>query len=372
MLPEQRRQQKAKKLQVNALIVVDKSLQDRVVNSNQFVREFFPIVNYLLESVRIWINISDILLEDNRSFGFIEPLDEKHGTPTLNRPTPALLWEMQKRDQNFDIVLMLTGLDICEKTESSDRPFSCSLAGMAAGSQLVRMSRFWRKHVCTNRAAVVEVQNINDTFAKWSSVVAAAHEVVHLIGNTRHDGDADDFGGGPGGQDCSEKNEYLMAPSVGFDQLYRICKKQELWSGCTLQQIEHFTANWSNFCPGTFFVHEYVLYGCFIALVLDLAFLGVVIYNWRKRRSYNIKKAMEMDSKSSWRKRRSYNIKKALEMESMLPKEMVTGLSYIRDPSDCASSSSSSTSTLSSSSSSSSSSISSSLSSFSSSPSLVI
>ena len=93
-----------------------------------------------------------------------------------------------------------------------------------------------------------------------------------------------------------------MAPSSSFSHLYRICKNQELWSRCTIKQVERFTSNWDNVCPKSsavnetsttktwdehiFLWREYILFGCFIAIVLDLAYCGVLVYNWKKRGTY--------------------------------------------------------------------------------------
>ena len=64
-----------KSLQVNTLVVIDRALENMLFESTQFVKDFFPLVNHLLGSIRIEINITDILLEDSRRFGFIAPLD---------------------------------------------------------------------------------------------------------------------------------------------------------------------------------------------------------------------------------------------------------------------------------------------------------
>ena len=81
-----------KALQVTALVVVDEALDKMVANSTQFVKEFVPLANHILGSVGIELSISDILLESSeRSFGLIQPLDEKHGLAKLSKPS-----ELQK------------------------------------------------------------------------------------------------------------------------------------------------------------------------------------------------------------------------------------------------------------------------------------
>ena len=51
-----------KTLPVNALVIVDQALDNMLVNSRQFVEDFFPLVNHILGSVGIKIRISDVLL----------------------------------------------------------------------------------------------------------------------------------------------------------------------------------------------------------------------------------------------------------------------------------------------------------------------
>ena len=109
-----------------------------------------------------------------------------------------------------------------------------------------------------------------------------------------------------------------MAP-IGHPQLYRyrVCKNQELWSRCTKKQVEHFTSNWDNVCPSRSTVNEpqsavnessapksweYILCGCFIAILLVFAYSGVVVYTWKKRGSYKLSEDKD--------------------------KEMITGVSY--------------------------------------------
>ena len=193
-------------LTVNAIVVVDKTLDHLVVNSSHFIREFFPLVNHLLGSVRIEIKIIDILLESS----FIEPLDEKHGLKNWQLSS-AFLWAVQKRKLDYDVVLMMSGLNICEGTGSYNLPFSCNVAGSA--QQYVLDWPFYRKHSCAQKHAIIEVLNTNDTVSKWLTAAVAAHEIVHLIGSTQHDGQDDYYGGGPGGKGCRGEAGHIMAPT---------------------------------------------------------------------------------------------------------------------------------------------------------------
>ena len=104
-------------LPVYALVVVDKALDSMVANSSQFVKEFFPLVNHLLRPIRIEIKISDIVGEFTENFAFLEPLDEQDGLHNLHKPSAAF-WEAQTRDLSHDIVLVMSGLNICLVTGS--------------------------------------------------------------------------------------------------------------------------------------------------------------------------------------------------------------------------------------------------------------
>ena len=149
---------------------------------------------------------------------------------------------------------------------------------------------FFRTHDCTYKTAMVEVLNLTDTVSKWRTAVTAAHEVVHLIGTTTHDGDGVWWGGGPGSQSCSAAKQYVMAPGTSVFQLYRLCQDYDLWSPCTIQQVEFFTSNWTRFCPGSFFTfHENPLTG--LLLIPLTAFAALVCY--KRIRACNSKKSLE-------------------------------------------------------------------------------
>ena len=305
---EQKRKMEQKKtvipqnpLQVNAVVVVDNALDNMVANSTQFVTEFFPLVNHLLGSIGIEIRITDILLESpERRFGLIHPLDDKHGLKDLYNPSAALQWEVEKRELNPDVVLMLSGLDICQRIDSADQTFTksydgkpkksfdCSVLGSAG--QPVSSWPFYREHNCAYRVAVIEVEKPEDRISRWLTAIVAAHEVVHLIGSTSHDGE-DDQGGGPGGQDCTEENKHIMAPTRDVASLYRMCKAYEPWSECTIRQVEFYTANWTRFCPGSFFTHrENPLYAL---LILPSAAILALVFFCFKKRSRRVKKLLE-------------------------------------------------------------------------------
>ena len=234
-----------KALQVNALVVVDEALDKMGANSTQFVKEFVPLANHILGSVGIEIRISDILLESSeRNFGLIQPLDDKHGLAKLSNPSAAFLWDIQKRELKYDIVLMLSGLDVCEPTDRVDKPFKCSILGIAHRSVDNRWP-FFRRHLCSDKPAIVEVPKPKDRHARWLAAITTAHEVVPLIGTTSHDGENDYYGGGPGGEGCQGFNQHIMAPERDIEALYRVCKDYEPWSKCTIKQVQFFTAHWT-------------------------------------------------------------------------------------------------------------------------------
>ena len=173
------------------------------------------------------------------------PLDETHGLNNMNRPSQAFLWEVQKRGVEYDVVLVMSGLDICNRAGSYDQPLSCS--PVAVAQNLVSRWPFFREHSCTHKTALIEVANPNETVSMWLTAVATAHEIVHLIGTTQHDGEDDYYGRGPGGHNCRGENGHIMS----HGSLYRLCKDYEPWSECTIEQVKFYTADWTIFCPGT-------------------------------------------------------------------------------------------------------------------------
>ena len=294
---EQKKKPKKKKivipqnpLQVNALVVVDKALDNMVANSTKFVQDFFPLVNHVLRSVGLEIRIKDILAEGSeRSFGLIQPLDNKQGLAQVYKPSQAFQWEVQKTEHNHDVILMLSGLDICDRTDSADQPFSCSLLGIAG--PVVTAWPFFRRHDCGYKTAIIEVPKPEDRIGRWSSAIVTAHEVVHLIGRTNHDGEKNYLGGGPAGESCKGFNHHIMSPDRDMTELYRVCMDLELWSKCTMGQVKFYTANWTQFCPGSFFtLHENPLYAL---LILPLADILALVYFCYKKRSRRMKKLLE-------------------------------------------------------------------------------
>ena len=115
--------------------------------------------------------------------------------------------------------------------------------------------------------------------------------MVHLIGRTIHDGEEDYLGGGPGGGGCKGFHHHIMSLERDMTDLYRMCKETELWSKCTIQQVKFYTADWTRFCPGSFFTHhEDPLYGL---LILPVAAAIALAYYCYKKRSRKVKKLLE-------------------------------------------------------------------------------
>ena len=91
-----------------------------------------------------------------------------------------------------------------------------------------------------------------------------------------------------------------MGPNRDITSLYRMCKDYEPWSECTLQQIEFYTANWTRFCPGSFYTyHENPLYWLLV-LIPATAFLATAAFahHCYKKRSQKMKKLIEDESES--------------------------------------------------------------------------
>ena len=159
------------------------------------------------------------------------------------------LLKIFRKSENFpkiqyDIVLMLSSLDVCNPTDRVDQPFKCSILEIAHRS-VDNWWPFFRRHLCSDNRVIVEVPKPKDRLARWLAAITAAHEVVHLIGTTSHDGEKDHYGGGPGGEGCLGFNQHIMAPERDMEALYRVCKDYEPWSKCTIKQVQFFTAHWT-------------------------------------------------------------------------------------------------------------------------------
>ena len=68
------------------------------------------LVNHLVESIRIKIEISEILVESTQGhYGFIEAVHEEHGMIALNNPSSSFMREVKEKEIDYDIVLILSG-----------------------------------------------------------------------------------------------------------------------------------------------------------------------------------------------------------------------------------------------------------------------
>ena len=71
-----------------------------------------------------------------------------------------------------------------------------------------------------------------------------------------------------------------------------MCQDYDLWSPCTIKQVEFFTSKWTRFCPGSFFTyHENPL--VIGLLLLSFVALVALIYYCRRKRSCKTKKLLE-------------------------------------------------------------------------------
>ena len=83
----------------------------------------------------------------------------------------------------------------------------------------------------------------------------------------------------------------MMAPGATIYQLFRLCQDHELWSPCSIRQVEFFTGNWTRFCLGTFFTyHENPLMAL---LALPLAAVAALVYYYKRKRSCKVKKLLK-------------------------------------------------------------------------------
>lgn len=116
---------------------------------------------------------------------------------------------------NPDVVILLTGRDMCTST---GRSIDKLIAGIA-----------YVGGVCKER----NVGIAEDIGGSYSGVLETSHEIGHLLG-AAHDGSGPELGipGHPGSYSCPEKQGYLMSYHDGGQKRYRL-------SNCSQNQIEH-------------------------------------------------------------------------------------------------------------------------------------
>ena len=83
-----------------------------------------------------------------------------------------------------------------------------------------------------------------------------------------------------------------MAPYTSFYQMYRMCQDYDLWSPCTIKQVEFFTSKWTRFCPGSFFTYHENPLVIGLLLLSFVAFVALICY-CRRKRSCKTKKLLE-------------------------------------------------------------------------------
>ena len=217
------------------LVVVDEKLYSKLANNaarvNKYVRNFWNAVNLRYKTItnpRIELNIAGIIIGKSSSdTPYLKNSKVSGDTFAAQSALDKMgkyFYSTETRFPIFDLVVTLTGLDMCSSSGGGCRK---STAGFAyVGGACVVNKRLSK----INSVALVEDSG------GYSGVIVAAHEVAHLLGAV-HDGDGPVSSvGGPGGRGCRWSDGYIMS-----DQ--RRTRRGLLWSQCTVSQLQHFLSS---------------------------------------------------------------------------------------------------------------------------------
>ena len=102
-------------------MVVNETLNNKLENTTDFVREFFGFVNTVFEPVNIEITIADIMVENEDGVGLL-PFIYKFNNPEMlgvsfdigGVSLPIMASWKDRGRSSFDIVVALTGLSVCK------------------------------------------------------------------------------------------------------------------------------------------------------------------------------------------------------------------------------------------------------------------
>ena len=223
------------------LVVVDEKLFSKLGRSvsatNTYVRNFWNAVNLrykLVTSPRIELNIAGVIIGKSASATpFLKSAKVTGNTFAANKALDLMgkhFYQTKTKFPVFDLVVTLTGLDMCGK--KTQGKCNKNTAGYAyVGGACVVNKRLLK----INSVAIVEDSG------GYSGVIVAAHEVAHLLGAV-HDGDGPVANvGGPGARRCSWNDGYIMSDK-------RHTARGHAWSSCSLAQLRHFLSSSTASC----------------------------------------------------------------------------------------------------------------------------
>ena len=226
------------KVQPDVLVIVDSSLHTalggNLLTTSQYVRNFWSAVNLrfrtlsnpAVELVVVGVEVG------NTPFLKKSPEGKVEASSALD----AMGKFFYSRDTgSWDLVVTMTGLDLCQKKSSKSFKCNSATAGYAyVGGACVSNSRKSK----VNAVALVEDDG------GYGGVIVAAHEVAHLLG-AAHDGDsAPRYLKGPGARSCPWADGYIMSDR-------RRGVRGLSWSRCSQDQIRHFLSSPTAGCLST-------------------------------------------------------------------------------------------------------------------------
>ena len=219
-------------VQPEILVVVDTNLHNRLGGNmnttKEYVRDFWSAVNQRfvslsqprVELVVVGVKVGPTpYLQGKAAVG----KDKVEASVALERMGRYYYNEDRT---TFDLVVTMTGLDLCGRKTPSSRCRSATAGYAYVGGACVVNSRLHK----VNSVAVVQDRG------GYGGVVVAAHEVAHLLG-VPHDGEkAPSYTGGPGAQSCPWEDGYIMS-----DRRRGI--KGLTWSSCSKSQMKYFLSS---------------------------------------------------------------------------------------------------------------------------------
>ena len=225
------------------LVVVDYTLVKKFgyskTKTRKYVVNFMSAVNLRYKSVnapKIELKIADILVSTSKQdtpfiFNNILSSNSFDASTSLQDAGSYYYGKTYPRVV-FDIVLVLTGEEMCRFKTRGSKKCHPSTAGYAYVAGACKVNDHKKK--------ISSVTIVEDD-GGYSGVVVAAHEIGHLLGAS-HDGQySPSYVGGPGARSCSTNDGFIMSDN-------RRTERGLQWSSCSIAQFKHYLATPSASC----------------------------------------------------------------------------------------------------------------------------
>lgn len=225
------------------LVVVDYTLVKKFgyskTKTRDYVVNFMSAVNLRYKSVnspKIELKIADILVSTSKQdtpfiYNNILPSNSFDASTSL-QDAGSYYYGKTYPSVVFDIVLVLTGEEMCRFKTRGSKKCHPSTAGYAYVAGACKVNDHKKK--------ISSVTIVEDD-GGYSGVVVAAHEIGHLLGAS-HDGEySPSYLGGPGARSCSTNDGFIMSDN-------RRTERGLQWSSCSIAQFKHYLATPSASC----------------------------------------------------------------------------------------------------------------------------